>query len=300
MIISKEQIEKIRDIVRQHNNYLLLKMSGKDFLSPEDIKELLAEGILTEEDQKNLGIFEDAYHIGRDRQDLKKPYQRESITLDQFRKKYEKPVRLSEAEEYAIEHIRLSGGNLITALGDKTRSTVEQIINNANLEFRNKVLDDTIRPVLIHGIEEDRTVRQIASDLRDATGDLFRDWKRVSVTELTNALNLGEADAIVNRNPEKDSDEIYVFKHVVEDNALCMTCRKLYLDSNGKPKVFKLSELQANGTNYGKKQAEWLPVIGVTHPNCRCQLMEMPPGFGFDSYSEVTYRGPKYNYYNKK
>lgn len=82
-------------------------------------------------------------------------------------------------------------------------------------------------------------------------------------------MNLGEVDAIVERNKGKSANEIYVFKRVNQDAALCPSCKKAYLvDGTQIPKVFKLSELQANGTNYGKKSSEYLPTITPLHVNC--------------------------------
>jgi hypothetical protein len=63
-----------------------------------------------------------------------------------------------------------------------------------------------------------------------------------------------------------------VFKKVVNDDSLCQWCRKFYLLPDGTPRLFRLEELQANGSNYGKKKTDWKPVLGKTHPRCRCQL----------------------------
>ena len=60
----------------------------------------------------------------------------------------------------------------------------------------------------------------------------------------------------------------------------CPVCRRLYLISGEigtEPIVFKLSTLLANGTNIGVKQANAKPVIGATHPYCRCTLNVKPP-----------------------
>ena len=54
------------------------------------------------------------------------------------------------------------------------------------------------------------------------------------------------------------------------------------------PKVFKMSELIANGDNYGLKQADWKPVVGTIHPNCMCPLNVMPPGTKFDSQGNLV------------
>ena len=55
-------------------------------------------------------------------------------------------------------------------------------------------------------------------------------------------------------------------------NCDCPHCRKLYLNTDGTPKLFKLSELEANGTNIGLKPSEWKATISQAHPRCRCLL----------------------------
>jgi hypothetical protein len=64
----------------------------------------------------------------------------------------------------------------------------------------------------------------------------------------------------------------------------CRHCIKAYL-TNGigsQPKIFKLSTLEANGTNVGKKVNDWLPVVGGMHPYCRCNLHKLLSGQEWD------------------
>ena len=68
-------------------------------------------------------------------------------------------------------------------------------------------------------------------------------------------------------------------------NGACKHCIKAYLTGgiDSEPKIFKLSELRANGTNIGKKPEAWLPVIGGMHPHCRCTLNKYNPLYSWDS-----------------
>ena len=61
---------------------------------------------------------------------------------------------------------------------------------------------------------------------------------------------------------------------------------KHYLDGGlgSAPKVFRLDELKANGTNVGRKAAEYQPVVGPLHPWCRCTLERVPFGFTMADY----------------
>lgn len=65
-----------------------------------------------------------------------------------------------------------------------------------------------------------------------------------------------------------EEDESYFANNVAVHN--CPDCVRLHLTAGpgSPPRIFKLSELQANGTNVGKKRAAWKAVIGPVHPWC--------------------------------
>lgn len=300
MIISKEKIDKVRSIIDRYYNALAFKISGTDYLTDEQIQALIESNLIDASD--STGAIKEAYHIGRFRNVNDPRIREDDVNLADFRRKYkDQAVPLTDAEKYSLEHAQQSAGSLITGLKEKIKSQVDGIIYNNNLEYRNKIITDQIRPVIVQGIDEKRTVYQIASDLREKTQDNFRDWKRVSVNEVATAMNLGEMDAIVHRNKTKTPNEIYVFKRVNIDAATCKFCKKAYLVGESQvPKVFKLSELQSNGTNYGKKSDEYLPTITPLHVNCRCALVEIPVGWGFNDDGQMVYKGPTYNQYNNK
>lgn len=80
-------------------------------------------------------------------------------------------------------------------------------------------------------------------------------------------------------------------KHIWTGN--CRHCIAAYL-TNGigsQPKIFKLSELQENGTNIGKKVNDWKPTIYGLHPFCRCTLHKLLPGQVWDDEKgEFTFK----------
>ena len=68
-----------------------------------------------------------------------------------------------------------------------------------------------------------------------------------------------------------NSDKSYITENgIVSHN--CHWCNKAYNNDDGTPKIYKLSELQANGSNLGLPKGAWKPVIGAHHFRCRCQL----------------------------
>ena len=71
---------------------------------------------------------------------------------------------------------------------------------------------------------------------------------------------------------ERAHVEMRVYFDVQPD--ACEACVRAYLtDSHGStPKRFSMEELLQNGTNEGKRRAQWRPVAGAMHPNCRCTM----------------------------
>jgi len=56
----------------------------------------------------------------------------------------------------------------------------------------------------------------------------------------------------------------------------CVNCKNIFLEKGGKPRIFKLSTILANGSNIGRKVKEWLATIDPIHPHCRCTMMKLP------------------------
>lgn len=284
MIIGDNIKKKIGDIIEKHFNVLLFKIAGKDNLPIEKVQELMSLGLIPQEMIED-GLMELAYYIGY----LRPIYKPKKINLRQLRSQ-KREVLLSDVENYALKHVRESAGNYITKLKDFTQSKVKDLIDRKNLDYRNEVLTQKVRPIIEEGIAKRKTVAAIASDLRDSTKDLYRRWEVTATTELTNAVNLGAQDAMIKNSPDKSPKDIYVAKVVKSDSALCPSCKKFYVGVNGAPKVYRLSELQKNGDNVGRKGAELKPVVGSVHPRCRCQLIRIEEGWDFKD-GELSYVG---------
>lgn len=178
-----------------------------------------------------------------------------------------------------------------------TEESVEDGLNYQLDKFRQRVSSTTIDYLkkefsVIDDVFKDDRPRDswLASELRKITRDSKQDWDMVVKTELMNSKNEGIAQAIIDGSSPYSNKglETKVFKRP-SPNA-CKHCRDLYLEKDDKtPKVFSLSELMANGTNYGKKVGEWQPVVGVTHPHCQCMIEVLPDGATFDKDGRMIY-----------
>lgn len=120
--------------------------------------------------------------------------------------------------------------------------------------------------------------------------------KKILDTEATKARNLGTLDGIVRVNAARGIDDPTVYFVVVRDDALCSECKRLHLlDDEVTPRVWKLSEL---GHGYHRK-GEDSPKLGGLHPHCRCSLVTLMPGYGFER-GGVAYVAPDHDEYARQ
>lgn len=131
-------------------------------------------------------------------------------------------------------------------------------------------------------------IRELATELKNRfkAEDVGRDWDRVVESEIRYATNLGRLAEI---QIEGGGGDIYVYYQV--QPTACDYCKKLYLNEDGTPKLFKLSEIldsveRTGGMNVGKKasligkEGGWVP-NAIAHPHCHCYPVRWQPEYGF-------------------
>lgn len=124
-------------------------------------------------------------------------------------------------------------------------------------------------------VAERWTPERLASELGHKTGEWSRNWTRIARTELQQVHNEGVGITAL-RN---DGDGARVAR--IPEGGACDNCLRLFTEG-GRPLIFLVLDLLENGTNVGKKAADWLPALGVVHPNCRCGVQTIPPGMTLD------------------
>lgn len=170
----------------------------------------------------------------------------------------------------------------------KVTTQLEKIKAQAYLDVLSKqfqIEKDLRQGVLNEANKEDFKM----SDVVEYIKGKFEDWAYLkdSIAYVSeSALNEGKVEEIKSQAGKDGEEDPWVYKVVVEDNKLCPHCRRAYQKSDGTPKLYRLSELAANGTNIGRKPNEWLPTLGPVHLHCRCllQYMEDIAGTTFNDY----------------
>lgn len=195
------------------------------------------------------------------------------------------PSWLGDGDRAAVVGAYQSAGSLIRGLGSMTQGDLDRVIWE---EWSGERLDYTPDPELreerLAVIREelatatiDRAPRaEVARRMRDRLGDLARNWDRIAETELQAA----HMDAQLYEAMILEGEGARVAK--IPDSGACGDCREAYLEPEGEPRIFAVSELLSNGTNAGRKRRNWLPVAGPMHPRCRCDMITVPENMRVD------------------
>lgn len=276
--LTRAQINKIKSIISDHMEVLMQLTTGDGHPSPALLRKLKLPKDITD-------LITSSYQYGRlgvlKGKDLSAMSSRDVKVLMRV-------LKLTPAQKSSLERVKLKAQQSIDSITQKITSNVVTLALQSDLSMWSAVKD-----IIPAALENDTPRYKVIQQLREKTGDMQRDWHRVAHTEMWDAKLQGEAEAILNNESplSKNGAETLVYKKPAPN--ACAKCKQLYLEKDGvTPKVFKLSELVAMGTNYGKKQADWVPTLGVLHPNCMCPLSVMPPNTKFDSQGNLIFSPP--------
>jgi hypothetical protein len=287
MVIKKQTSEVIKRIIEKYHRYLLVTMVGKKNVPPIILTQLEAAGLKPNEDHSFLDI---AYHHNWiNAQDTSgKPKSLKEMKAQQ------KGDVLPEgqANQASLEYLNSNFQNLIDKQRSEVMSKISALIQEENNAYKFNALQNLNRPTDFDEAVKTQSKSKLKQALRDATNDAAMNWDRIVATEMSNAVSLGSVDRVVSENRDTPSDEVYVYRIVKNDAALCKECRRFYLDSDGTPKLYRLSTLLNNGSNFGKRRTDWSPVAVATHPNERCsQVIQLNRGYYLTSGGSQTFRG---------
>ena len=288
MIISKETLKQIKGIIDNHYSHFTLSVLGKSVFTPEQLEVFKNKGIDVDSPNSWLDMVYN-YNFLNDIKDADKPKSVAGMVAQQVQPG---TVPLGDAHDAALEHLNESAKISLDKLKADWQARVEGIVRDSNNDYRFNALQNLDREDRLDSYIKANSVGKIKTELRDATKDGNRNWLRVATTETSNAIGIGSTDRIVSQNRSTPAEDIYVYRIVVLDAALCKYCRRFYQDSDGSPKVYKLSTLLANGSNYGRKAFQWKPVTTATHPNERCsQVIQLRPGWKVQPGGSVKFIG---------
>lgn len=192
------------------------------------------------------------------------------------------PAWMGAADRAAYWQARRRGADFCRGLGNAIAEELEDavaekwagedIVAEVQPRLRAERVEQ-IRAAVGDAIATHRDPRKLASDLGHATGNWAHNWQRVAETELQGALNEGAVLAALDRvGPGAQIAR-------VPESEACEDCERVFLGDDGTPIVWPVAELIGNGTNVGRKRAQWRATIWPVHPRCRCGTLTVPAGY---------------------
>jgi len=269
MLLEQQTLNNIDQIVEKNFLDFMISMVGYDILSDEDKQRANALGLV----QINRPLIESLYLIIRSRagQTDKRPIKlRDLIAAANLSSVI--PIT-SDTQAYSLEHAKREMYEALLNSKEDIKKRIRQSVLHVN---------DTHQKMEVAGEKpsKDESARRLIAMIGGLLSTVSSNFVRDATVSLTNLINnavMDQAQTVGSILGIK-ADQIRVYKVVKNDGRLCDWCSSFYQDKNGNPKIYTLAELAANGTNDGKPKSEWKPVIGSTHPRCRCELHFLVPG----------------------
>lgn len=289
MVTSEETLKKIKKIIERHYAQLTISMLGKDAFDPEELQELKDAGV-------DVNNTESLLELTYQHNFLNNPIKPESPTSipDMIVQQSAAGILpTGEAHTYTIRSQNAKVRQHIEKLYLDVATRLQGIIRDNNDSYKFNALQHLNRTPAIDALVKESYIGKIKSSLKDTSKQANRDWGRVAITEMSNMIGIGSTDRIVSNNVDKSLSTVYVYRIPVNDAVTCKWCKRFYGNGSETPKIYRLSTLLGNGSNYGKPTDQWRAVISATHPNTRTsQIIEVRPGFKVLPNGTMTYIGP--------
>lgn len=285
MIFNNEQIQEILSLVDFRFADLVWKIFGPSHLTSQDKENLKKHGIDPGSLVKKIPPYWANWMFGLLSGKLS-DYQTKQISykdlLDYLaRRQYETPSK-REIEEYEMACNRTYG--YLKGLGDKMKKDISSYISDSELRMRMEQ-ERTIKEGIKRGVIERDTTKLIAAKISNQLNDWSRDWNRIVETEYQGVFNMGRVQSYMR---EGDGSNTLIYFDVYP--AACRHCIRLYLTAGigSEPKLFTAEELIGNGTNIGRRVADWKPtIITAVHPFCYDDKVEVLTNKGWKFFKDL-------------
>lgn len=299
MALSDRTRKRVEQIIKDHHKAFCVEVLGPTVLPKEELERLQSAGILKMPTRAVTGrsmVSVPAAHVMGVIAAQSGENALERMSEETFWNFIaQSPPRLTQSEKEAIQVNREHLGMEIQRLGDDLATEFARACREEGAKVRRTSLVTAVAQAANEGLRKRQSAAAVAKKLEKRFPKLKRDWLMIVTTEMHNQMEEGKAHAFASALP-RGTDPL-VFKIPLPD--ACRFCKLLYLDGK-RPRVFRLSELIANGSNQGRRArkptlrgpnaTEWRPVLGSVHPWCRCQLRVLMDGFTFDTNGTLVLR----------
>lgn len=294
--ISERARQKLENLIRDHHLAFMVEVLGPGSVPKQVYERLLREGFVQPQ-VHSKDMIHAAHAVGHIAANVSDK-DVVGMTPDAF-KEYTAvampPLEYGDVE--SLEAVRAHFGKHISDLSREMEHEVVAAVRETNAHYRRDEIINEARKELLK-FSKRESQGKILARLKKKFPGMIADWNRILTTELHNLTEEGKASAILRSVPKGTDPRVY--KRPRPD--ACAHCKLLYLVDGKRPRIFRLSQLSANGvTNEGRKSkaptmrgnhaTEWLPTLGSVHPFCQCSLNFLPDGFTFDLQGNLVYVG---------
>lgn len=286
MLLDKSLLEKIKTILEKKYTTLLLSFNGKSYFSNKELEELKSKGIDIERASTLELIYK--YNYLNSELDDSRPK-----TLKDAKLQIENTnLTLKNRQKTHIEAAKLG----IEGLLEQAKSNLVAEVSNSFSRINNQINAEESFDLIENA--KNKSLSQFRQLLKQASDKSNRSWQTMAITEVSNLVGHASLDRITETSEGQDANEIYVYR-LIADSQACPWCKKFYGIET--PKLYRLSTLIANGSNYGKKKSDWKAVVGATHPNTRTsQILKLQKGYALEGRTQTFIGLEKWPEYIKK
>lgn len=275
MIFTPQQVQVLMDIINRHMLTFIAKNVGPDLLTNDEKSLLLMHGV----DVTKIMITETAIYKSFAFGILSQALGHTKVVGMDYNKfksflQSNEWVPLNARENFVLDSIKRQSFKDIKNLGAKIQLDCMQAMSKT-ATGRRKDYEKIISDAALKTVEDRKSAKDMVSEIGHKTGQWGRDFDRISDYILHKGYDEGKVAQIQSQY----GDNALIYKDVYA--GACKHCIRLYLTGGigSEPIIFKASELIANGDNIGRKTSQWKPVIGSTHPYCRCTSNHLPDGY---------------------
>lgn len=269
MLISKDIFDHIDDIIERCYTDFTYQLLGKDFLSKEQQTQVEALGMLV----GNRPLLELVYLLVRQRSEER--YQTDHTLQTLLAGIFATGILggLTDTSRASLEMSLHAMDAVIEKAKADTKTAIKLQITEHNRAEQNTVRQNPRQLAL--PTEDDTSIIPLIAAIGLALAVVQKNFHKDFTTELTTLANQAATDYAIDEYGAGTvfSGDVYAMKKVILDDRTSRHCKTHYLNQDGSPRIYKLSELIANGVNDIRDKSSWKATAGCDHPRCRSQLV---------------------------
>jgi len=189
----------------------------------------------------------------------------------------------TSAEKDYAKGIIKNASNYVTALKEKTKSSVVEAVNGKVSQAKNQqVSRKSISDIISREMLKAKSHMNLIAE--SETTKVRNSAVEADITRVGKALNVEDPS---------------VYFVTIRDKKTCKYClQNHFIDGGTTPRVQKLSEVKKTYLSTQDRKDGYTSICGQ-HPHCRCSMVFLAPGFGFDK-GRMTWIGYGHDELNKQ